>query len=75
MELERDATPEEEFNESHREVANLFEETVLLTAQTYNSLAYQRRMNISVVFNAYPKFQKSKGNSKETAIRIRWNRK
>ena len=39
MQLERDAIPKEEFIEVHREVANLFEQTVLLTAQTYNSLA------------------------------------
>ena len=46
MELERNAIPEEELNEGHREVANLFEQTVLLTAQTYNSLPYQHRMNV-----------------------------
>ena len=46
MELERNAVLEEELNEGHREMANLFEQTVLLTAQTYNSLAYQRRMNV-----------------------------
>ena len=39
MQLERDAIPKEEFNKVHCEVANLFEQTVLLTAQTYNSLA------------------------------------
>ena len=34
MELERNAIPEEELDEGDREVANLFEQTVLLTAQT-----------------------------------------
>ena len=37
--IEGNAIPEEEFNKGHRQ-------TVLLTAQTYNSLAYQRRMNV-----------------------------
>ena len=46
MELERNAIPEEELNEYHREVANLFKQTFLSTAQTYNSLAYQCRMNV-----------------------------
>ena len=46
MELERNAIPEEELNEYHREVANLFEQTFLSTAQTYNFLAYQCRMNV-----------------------------
>ena len=50
MELERNAIPEEELNKCHREVANLFEKTVLLTAQTYNSLAYQRCMNVLSTF-------------------------
>ena len=50
--------------------SKLFEQTVLLTAQTYNSLA-----SYKCAFTAYPKFHKSKGNSKGTVIRIRWNRK
>ena len=50
MQLERNSVPEEEFSEGHREVASLFEQTVLSTAQTYNSLAYQRRMNVFSTF-------------------------
>ena len=46
MELERDAIAEEELNGGHRKVANFFKQTVLLTAQKYNSLPYQRRMNV-----------------------------
>ena len=46
MELEKNDIPEEELDEGDREVANLFEQIVLLTAQTHNSLTYQRRMNV-----------------------------
>ena len=41
MEVERDNIPEEELNKGHQEVSNLFEQSILLTAQAYNSLAYQ----------------------------------
>ena len=54
IELERNAIPEDEFNEGHREVANLFEQTVPLTAQTYNSLAYQRRIHVLSTLSQIP---------------------
>ena len=38
MEFGRDAIPEEKPTESHHKLANLPEQTVLLNAQTYNSL-------------------------------------
>ena len=54
MELDRNAIPEEELNEGHCEVANLFEQTVLLTAQTNNSCisaSYECAFNASLKFH------------------------
>ena len=31
-------------NKGHRQGANWYEQTILLTTQTHNSLAYERRM-------------------------------
>ena len=70
MELERNAIPEDESNEGHREATNLFEQTVLLTVQSSCISALYE-----CAFDAYPRFHKSEGNSKGTVIRIRWNRK
>ena len=36
----------QELNKGHQEVATLLEQTVLLTAQAINSLAFKHRMNM-----------------------------
>ena len=46
MEFEIDDLPTEKPTEGHHKVANLPKQTVLLNAQTYNSLLYQRHMNV-----------------------------
>ena len=53
MELERNAISEEELNEVHCEMASLFEQTILLTAHTYECASYE------CAFNVYPKFHKN----------------
>ena len=68
MELERNAVSEEELNKCHGEVANLFEKTVLLTGRTYNSLAYQRRMN--VLSTLIPNSTKVKEILKEQSLEL-----
>ena len=66
--VRKNAIPEEELNEGHREVVNLFEQTVLLTAQTYNFLAYQRRMN--VLSKLIPNSTKVKEILKEQSLEL-----
>ena len=68
MELERNDIPEEELDEGDREVANLFEQIVLLTAQTHNSLTYQRRMN--VLSTLIPNSTKVKEILKEQSLEL-----
>ena len=68
MELERNAISEEELNEVHCEMASLFEQTILLTAHTYNSLAYQRRMNVLSTF--IPNSTKIKEILKEQSLEL-----
>ena len=47
MEEERELiAPDDEAADGHQEIASLFEHTVLLVGQVFNSVAYQRRLNV-----------------------------
>ena len=37
---------DDEALDGHQEMASLFEQTILLVGQVFNSLAYQRRLNV-----------------------------
>ena len=47
MEEERELiSPDDEASDGHQEIASLFEQTILLVGQAFNSVAYQRRLNV-----------------------------
>ena len=39
-------SPDDEASDGHQEIASLFEQTILLVGQAFNSVAYQRRLNV-----------------------------
>ena len=65
MEEERELiSPDDEASDGHQEIASLFEQTVLLVGQAFNSVAYQRRLNVlnTLIDNSV------KGDSKGTKL-------
>ena len=68
MEFEIDAITGEKPTEGHHKVANLPEQTVLLNAQAYNSLVYQRRMNVLSML--IPNSTKVKEILKEQSLKL-----
>ena len=39
-------SPDDEAPDGHQEIASLFEQTILLVGQAFNSVTYQRRINV-----------------------------